>query len=86
MKPVYRHDCSTCKFIQNLTVDGTIYDVYRCPGPRTAIWVARYDDEGSGYWSMPWDILKTVPKDSDSTKLLKEVQQAAREYEEKNDN
>jgi hypothetical protein len=81
VKPVYRHDCSTCTFVQNLTVDGTIYDVYRCAGPLTSTWIARYNDEGPGYWSMPWEVLRTIPKDNDSTKLLKEMQRIAEEYE-----
>jgi len=80
--PVYQHDCTLCRFMQNLTVEGIVYDVYRCP--KTAIgestWLARYGDEGSEYWSMPWDVMKGIDVNV-ATPLTVEMLRIAREHE-----
>ena len=85
MKPIYKHDCSECEFIKTITVEGTKYDIYRCgqTGFRLgSSWVARYDDEGSHYWSMPWDVLKGSTLEQ-ATSLMREVYRIACEVEEK---
>ena len=83
MNPIYRHDCSTCEFIETITVEGTKYDVYRCeqkgfrPG---SSWLARYDDAGPNYWSMPWDVLRSSSLEQ-ATPLMREVSRIACEIE-----
>ncbi|RLC88684.1 MAG: hypothetical protein DRJ03_02065 [Chloroflexi bacterium] len=72
MEAIYTHDCDRCEFVQNLTVEGIKYDVYRCPSVTgaDATWLARYSDELDNYWSMPWGILKTVDLGVESTTSL----------------
>lgn len=53
MKPLYRHRCSTCEFYGTITVEGIKYDVYRC----VDTWLARYNDDEGGYWSMPEEMI-----------------------------
>lgn len=82
-RPLYSHYCDSCEFIQNLTVEGVKYDVYRCT--HTSIgestWLARYGDEDGNYWSMPWDVMKTVDTDVDGSALLREMLRIAAKHE-----
>jgi len=82
MSPNYMHDCNACQFIKNITVEGVDYDVYRCPGGPWVSWIARYGDYGDDYWSMPWDVLRTIDPTEVSTPLLDAMYEIAMAYEE----
>jgi len=56
--PIYEHDCDCCEFIARIVCEGRKYDVYRCANNGTEpTWLARYNDEIGGYWSMPEGVI-----------------------------
>jgi len=91
-KPVFDHDCTACEYLGRLAGftpepgNPQFFDVYRCPGGALGpSYIARFGNTDFEYWSMPYDILKTVPTDQmgrdNSTKLLRAMQKIANWYE-----
>jgi hypothetical protein len=82
MSAKYIHDCPGCEFIQNLTVEGVMYDIYRCPGRIMGpSWIGRWSSKPSQYWSMPWDVLSTADIEN-MTPLAQAIYKIADGYEE----
>lgn len=88
-KPVFKHDCSSCEYLGKLAAFTPLpgeppgYDVYRCPGSVLGpSYIARFGNIDFEYWSMPYDILKTVPRDPENTtRLLRAMQRLAIAHE-----
>ena len=78
-RPVFKHDCDECEFIEGFILKDRRYDLYRCgQGVCGPSYIARYS-EGAGYWSMLWSVLKGVTADKlGLTSLLYEVQKRAK--------
>lgn len=68
--PIYRHRCSTCEFMARIIVKGIKYDVYRCGDT----WLARYNDDEGGYWSMPEEMI--LKADMSKATLLLQMMRA----------
>lgn len=91
-KPVFEHDCTACEYLGRMAAftpspgGPQFFDVYRCPGSVLGpSYIARFGNLDFEYWSMPYDILKTVPISQmgvdSSTRLLRAMQQIANWYE-----
>lgn len=52
--PRYTHSCPDCVFVDSVTVNIGVFDVYRCPkGPDGPTWVARFNDDETGFTTIP---------------------------------
>ena len=89
-KPVFDHDCTACEYLGRLAGfsphegEPQFFDVYRCPGSVLGpSYIARFGNKGFEYWSMPYDILKTVPTEplGQTTRLLRAMKTIAVAHE-----
>jgi len=82
-KPIFKHDCDKCEFIEGFMLEEKRFDLYRCESDSPGIsYIARYSHRGGDYWSMPWNILKYLNAEG-YTLLLSEVQKRAKLREKK---
>lgn len=54
--PNWKHDCPKCKYLGSMLVGERTADWYECEGFDRCV-IARFNNEGSDYWSMPTDMV-----------------------------
>lgn len=79
----YDHDCDSCIGLGPLMYNDRRFDLYLCPYSDEGTVIARFNDEPSGYMSMPLDILISAlernPYRSDILTVLSEAYNRVRQ-------
>lgn len=62
----HKHDCESCKFVKSMTLEKRQVDWYVCKSVLGFTVVGRYGSNGPEYWSLPIEVLKSIPAEQGS--------------------